>query len=787
MSTSGKIEKIIERRKERLPLIETKEKGLKDLEAKIQSLTDLIGTISYQKNEKQGPYYNMLLRDPEMAVRIDNITDMTAGTSHRFAKLDKLISEYSLQLSTIKARFGRDAIQVAFVGRERQGKSTFLQSITGLDNKIIPAFDGTSCTGTISTIHNIDDDKDFRVEIEFWDERSFLDDIKSKIEEFWSREKAESIWSMDDFAKLDCDEMARNVRNSAFVTSIKKRIEFLEDYRGLLGKGMLKTKDTQEIVQYVAQYEELNELPEGVDDKHIEKVEGRDTWKRLYFKYFAVKTVTIYKHFPTVDCGKMILVDSVGLGNSADGDAPQKQMLDIMRYKCDAAVDVFRPDSMGNTFTKEQKEILELIHNELPDRELKQWFAYILNRVKCDRGNNVHLIKPIKEAIEQDRRGFDDYIWLGDCDGSNPEEVRVKLLQPLLDNVISNLDSIDNTLLRKLNETGEKLYHELLMVYQAASSVISASFKNDANMTRIFDGLYQNLTLFSGLRELDECKYALSKDSVCKEVAEELETTTKSIYRLVPDITTITEEVNRGVDAAPQIYVKYINIFRNKIFDAFENVNSEVIVPLQEQVKKDVISALYEQGLLKNIPLSVNALEPTTEWLSTFIEEKVSEEEYPKLYEALKYILDYSVSIDGLIEYNVAKSLERIDPMSAQFMPMRPDGDATSVDEKADDIWQWIMNTVTGLQNSLRKWQNDFSLIPSHSFYARIHKFREKIVWDEQGQKDLKNFYCDNAATIWQETFHNNAIMSQAFGEWNNVIDGLRNNCRKELYEISIA
>ena len=55
----------------------------------------------------------------------------------------------------------------AFICFEHRGKICFLQSISGLSNKVIPAYCGTSCTGAVSVIHNVD--KDHEVHIEFYD------------------------------------------------------------------------------------------------------------------------------------------------------------------------------------------------------------------------------------------------------------------------------------------------------------------------------------------------------------------------------------------------------------------------------------------------------------------------------------------------------------------------------------------------------------------------------------------------------------------------------------------
>lgn len=51
-------------------------------------------------------------------------------------------------------RFNRDYISIATVGKERQGKSQFLQSLGDLDDDIIPHMTQTSCTGATSIICN---------------------------------------------------------------------------------------------------------------------------------------------------------------------------------------------------------------------------------------------------------------------------------------------------------------------------------------------------------------------------------------------------------------------------------------------------------------------------------------------------------------------------------------------------------------------------------------------------------------------------------------------------------
>jgi predicted GTPase len=57
-------------------------------------------------------------------------------------------------LHRIQKRFSRDRIQIGVLGRARQGKSTLLQKLTGLDDTVIPSGNVDHCTGARSVIVN---------------------------------------------------------------------------------------------------------------------------------------------------------------------------------------------------------------------------------------------------------------------------------------------------------------------------------------------------------------------------------------------------------------------------------------------------------------------------------------------------------------------------------------------------------------------------------------------------------------------------------------------------------
>lgn len=119
---------------------------------------------------------------------------------------------------------------------------------------------------------------------------------------------------------------------------------------------------------------------------------------------------------------------------------------------------------------------------------------------------------------------------------------------------------------------------------------------------------------------------------------------------------------------------------------------------------------------MKNLPTPHDS--PTVEWLKDIIDNYIMEEKYPCLYKALRFILDYQINIEGLVEYNVTKSLYVLDKTHSEFIKYQ--GEFTEdFEQKASDVWQELCNRLTPIQKRLRDWICSFTLIPSHSFYSR--------------------------------------------------------------------
>jgi hypothetical protein len=91
---------------------------------------------------------------------VDKVED---DTRVRFLAMGDQVNEIRSGIAGVRidigrtaTRFRRQALTVGAVGRSGQGKSAFLQSLTGLSNQEIPAARGTFTTGTPSLIRHGD-------------------------------------------------------------------------------------------------------------------------------------------------------------------------------------------------------------------------------------------------------------------------------------------------------------------------------------------------------------------------------------------------------------------------------------------------------------------------------------------------------------------------------------------------------------------------------------------------------------------------------------------------------
>lgn len=705
MSTiTQQIEEILDKRlgrglyagRGRLQIIEARIVNLASVKKRIEELDVLVATIKNQISEKNGEYFNMLVTDPDALSQMEEVSCANAK--------DK-VSELIDALELLKKRFEREAIRIAFIGRERQGKSTFIKTITGLNDKVIPAYSGNSCTGAVSVIHNVQNvtdesgnPVDVKVVAEYYDTAKFLEMVNEKLNRFFP-DGSKKVGRLEQIESLNLPEtLAGNQSTKLIAEYLKFKTSVVDNYdkySHLIGVGIRNYYDEDEIAQHVAQYEEFDHEVPGSHE--VKKDDGTIVYQLDYYKYVAVKNVNIYTSFEIETTKKLELVDTIGIGSSADSAAIEAEMYRVLREDCDAAIDMYRPDVTPN-YPQEQADLLDNLIDKLSDREPEKWIVYVLNKITNGFYKNAASAEAVLKTAENIISGKNPkpVAWTRAIDGTIFEDVRDELVSPLLSLIAENLDELDQNLIDRTDNLCKEAYNECLSLVKAANAVTSASIGFNADTLSLFDEkLFKELLKSFGyaMNQVDQKGYATKRDTECFQLEQAYKNIIDDIDVYVPDEDVILDRFETGASVTPnQMFEEYVEQMRNDIFSAFENVNSDVLHPLQEKVKDDLIEILFNQGLMKNLPSKYET--PSCEWLHDVIDNYVDEGTYPNLSKALRFILDYQINIEGMVEYYVTNSLYILDKTNKEFIPYT--GEFTEdFEEKAANVWQELCNRLT--------------------------------------------------------------------------------------------
>lgn len=767
MNTTSKITEIIDHRlgrnayvgRGRVDDIQTNLVFLDRLIRDVDNLARLKGTILSQHEKKEGAYYALTGSDPSIIKNIQNV-DVNGFLAR--------LKSHRLVLEKMLARFRRERIYISIVGLARQGKSRLLRTITGLPENIIPTSDGTDCTGAPSTIVNRPG-KSISCTVTFLTGAELVECVNRYITVLFPEKKISDLTGLLSLC-TELEELRKSCTNEGEkFKHFRKYIEHFEEYSPHLGKIETVT-DPNEIERYVAQHN---------NKSGVEKVE--------YFNYLAVKEARIDCQFPFAEAENMVLIDTIGLGDTALGI--EDKMLKTISDDSDATIWLRRPNPGGDNWNNRDSYIRKKLEENTLQISPEKWLYVVLNRQKTGKFDNTVIIGDFAVEVEKLRPDTLRCAFANSVDCSSIDEVYRFIIQPLLENLAANLDEIDTDLMRKANRSAGQLFNAYCDLCNGVTAVLSSSISKDTATGHLFDQLYDNLKLPESLHILYQ-EYRKNNSRKEMRILSEVNRIIDTIYSYVPSQEEIVARLRRGTKDSymDNVYNYFSDYVRTQISDSFELIGTDVLLPMQEEVKLRLVELLFteEAGKLGCIVLKGNTYElPSQEWLHHFSEEKLRN--YPSLYKAFRFIEEYKLSIEGLLAYLAEKSLCRLDPDTKDFNKLKGVDEDKELAEKAGYIWEQIVNNLTPVEQSLRGSFDELATIPSNSFFAYIRKFREKIILSDVGNAELKEFYRNHCFMIWRKEFARISATKVALGEWNELCDNLNNYCKESYFLISLT
>ncbi|MDY6804207.1 MAG: AAA-like domain-containing protein [Cyanobacteriota bacterium] len=709
MSTRAKqIQTIIEQRAPLVGRIKTVEENLDKLAAELVALEQFRHRVMPAVN-------NPLAKD--FLSRFD------------FLLLRGKVAENLSQLEFLRKRLSRDTLNIGVVGLMGQGKSTFLQRISGLRDDVIPAKKGGACTAVRSTIYH--NEGETYAEVVLHSEESFLKEVIGP----YYQELGLGVVpeTLGDFAK---PLPATNFGGSN--STLESMYEHLRgDYHDNLHhyKHLLEPGSPRKIK--VAK-EEI--------DKYVSQ--PRDEKGQLTnFDHLPVREVKIFCNFPNQDVGKVALVDVPGLGDTRLGD--EQLILETLGQEVDLVLFVRRPDPLRYGWEKRDTDLYKTAYQALNNLENRSFM--ILNHVT---GNNDNLDACLKhQSTYQDKHLNVVESKVANC--ADDEEAN-RVLDLVLDYLASKITTLDYQYARtyqdSLNQLQKTITDELNKASQDwTQKMQEADVSEMAKFLRLFNELWIDLAsaLEDLLYEIDAEQESdeLEDNDFKKQAAAVIEK-----CQLDSGLPQIEEIMKRKADIGDwgSTFNRYLHDIRTHLtqhFEAMDNgLNSSV-----EAVKNRVTDVLVERANLSNLPPLRNLR--GTEFLKVIIEE--IDDRLPNLKQAFKSLYKFEMSYKANLRYMIRPLLNNLNPNRARVQISTISGGESPETRKkmAGEIFdhlealhgEAVYRCETNLDNIYSE--------PGKAAFYEVEDFVDRVLRSKNVKEEWQVFISQHKAFIWPKEY----------------------------------
>lgn len=743
MSIANEVNEIIQRRNSKVHILEEHENRLREI-------SESLDVLQKQKKWMLENSGNLRLSN-EVLDCIQELDIRLYQT--KWNEVQRMIYE-------LRERFSRETINIAVVGGARQGKSKLLQSISGLDDRVIPAFSTSDCTGTTSMIKNVPG-KTLSAEISFRTEREMMQVVQTYLDKMLG-EGVERIESFQEIKGLEnklkeIEKKLEGSPESAKFEHLKKYVNKFDRWSDYVRKGKTEiVTNPDDIKKFVAQ--------------HNGKAEN-DPDRDNYFEYLAVKKAVVSCEFNYADAGKIILQDTIGLGDTSIGI--EQAMFDTLQRDSDAAIIVKRPEVATGKIDSKDVELYAQLNKKLSSRNMGKWLFWLINNTKgLPYGDNTDRCQAVKEKIKSygwDLAGYEV------VDVSDEENVNNGFLRNVLTTLVKNIDSIDEGLVNELNSVVEEMYFEYEKLQEKVQGVLFSELKNSVNVSKKVDDVWDNFYTNGWAKRLREYKENW-KEKAAKENVKYREYIEKILLNAredIPDIDTLVWELKGGAISGPgQVFMKNINKLRTGFTEKFLDIDEEIFEELIRKMKEDIVDIFVdEDGARMKFIRDVDENRPKEEWLSYAIEEIFINDDDIQIKKAFYVLEDFKLTVRGFLMHKVRSRVSRLEIENRGFSISEDEEDK---EEQAKEIRRLLDRKLKETCEELMDELSEIYKEPHQIVYSIIQEFYDRLGFSvtysnlmiENRWKSLYREYCTK---VWEDEFKEQKMRSEIYGKWEQL------------------
>lgn len=683
--------------------------------------------------------------------------------------LSKIAVEKS-KLSLISARFLRPTLNIGMAGRARQGKSRFLQVLTGLTSDEIPTGNKLHCTGAPSVIVNQDIDTAF-AEIKFHTSRSFLEDVVAPFFERLGLGDAPSTLSEFRSCKIlpiPKDTSLDKTSDEEFIKKLhflQKNLSGYEEH--LTGQRLQIPKE--EIRAFIAQ-----------DDK-----DGRreDSNGKPYCKWVAVQLATVYCRFAYQDLGSIALADTPGIGDFVSG--AEDRLVSMIGRNLDVLFFMRMPEGIGAMIKPEDTALHSVIMRAIPELSIKDWSYFIINKVLPPaEGNNLGQITSFEEMLKNSAIRTKETLVV-DC--NDPKEVEI-VFNRLLDDIAGNLGQLDKQLFDRHSEELRLLGVDIKAFAAktaAALPKVAVVAVNQTTINNEFSKVWVKLAfqltevakLYSEKREFEDEDFMAAS----KAIFEGNDDPSKGFVSMglnsgpqLPETAIIAKEAAAG--QLPLWHSNKVHELRVNISNAFETLDKCLDASFNRLREELLLAFKSEEG---GRLIRLQGEPPENLW-AILLKLWEGHQDGEIMCNAINKLLSASLSFRGFIQPQIRKCLDVLDSSSPNAAPFAatPGDSPEIVKEKLEMAWE---KACYDSQQEIKK----LSKIPSMAKFATVEDFVDATLRSGGAigaEKRWNVFYGENRGEIWPDVFEKLEADTRLRKEWELAVSKL-NEASSRLIE----
>ncbi len=314
---------------------------------------------------------------PRIAKFATWIKSSPIGRNHRvqdvLCELEQRIAEVRALLDRSIERLSRQDYTVAVVGFARVGKTTFLQSLTGLDSDVLPVGNRGVVTGVRVLIRSIRSDEEPTPTVEYHTEDSLLSGVVAPFCDALKIKRPKTLWDFLDTNYEDEEVVAHihDYEGAGYLAQLRNIQKAVRRYKHKLGQG-----------------------EQSISLSHASKYISKEADHR----WAVVRSVTVDCPMPLLQDAPVTIVDTAGLGELAPPH--REQLLEVLGKTANLVLMIRLPKETGDHWSQHDAHLLDMVQRKLEAVGADTPLVLIVNQTPGNRHLMESFVNDVRKHTE---------------------------------------------------------------------------------------------------------------------------------------------------------------------------------------------------------------------------------------------------------------------------------------------------------------------------------------------------------------------------------------------------